>query len=67
MPLFALRQLRRLGLIDYTVSDVVAELQRRNPLLFDLVLKRSLRWNGHRFPNQVFETSDFFTARDATT
>ena len=65
VPLFSLRQLRRLGLIDGTVSGVVAELQRHNPLLFDLVLKRSLRWNGHRFSKQVFETSDFFTARDA--
>jgi predicted TIM-barrel fold metal-dependent hydrolase len=60
LPLFSLRQLRRLGLIDEEVSRVAAELQRHNPLLFDLVLKRSLRWNGHRFPNKVFETADFF-------
>lgn len=60
LPLFSLRQLRRLGLIDDRVSVVVAELQRHNPMLFDLVLKRSLRWNGHRFPKQVFETANFF-------
>jgi len=60
LPLFSLRQLRRLGLIDDEVAGVVAELQRYNPLLFDFVLKRSLRWNGQRFPQQVFETADFF-------
>jgi mannonate dehydratase len=60
VPLFSLRQLRRLGLLDEEVSDVVAELQRHNPLLFDLVLKRSLRWQGQRFPKQVFETAAFF-------
>jgi predicted TIM-barrel fold metal-dependent hydrolase len=60
LPLFSLRQLKRLGLIDDEVASVVAEIQRYNPLLFDLVLKRSLRWKGHRFPAQVFETADFF-------
>ena len=63
VPLFSLRQLKRLDLIDDETASVAAELQRYNPLLFDLVLKRSLRWNGQRFPAQVFETADFFTRR----
>jgi len=61
VPLFSMRQLQRLGLLDKEAASVVAELQDYNPLLFDLVLKRSLHWNGHRFPRQVFETAEFFT------
>ena len=60
VPLFSLRQLKRLGLLDAEAADVVAELQKHHPLLFDLVLKRSLHWKGSRFPTGVFETADFF-------
>lgn len=60
VPLFSLRQLQRLGLLDPQTAEVVAEIQQHNPLLFDLVLKRNLLWKGHRFPRQVFETADFF-------
>jgi len=60
LPLFSLQQLERLGLLDAQTADVVAEIQKHNPLLFDLVLKRNLVWKGHRFPRQVFETADFF-------
>ena len=58
--MFSLRQLKRLGLLDAEAADVVAELQKHHPLLFDLVLKRSLHWKGSRFPTGVFETADFF-------
>lgn len=60
LPLFSRRQLLRLGLIDPESASVVFEIQKYNPLLFDLVLKRNLSWQGHRFPCQVFETADFF-------
>lgn len=63
VPLFSLHQLQRLGLLDAEASAVIAELQRHNPLLFDLVLKRNLTWRGHRFPRRVFETADFFSRR----
>ena len=60
VPLFSLHQLERLGLLDERSARVLADLQDFNPLLFDLVLKRSLAWNGRRFPAKVFETADFF-------
>jgi mannonate dehydratase len=60
VPLFSLGQLVRLGLIDPQVAPVVFELQKYNPLLFDLVLKRNLQWQGQRFPRRVFETANFF-------
>ena len=66
VPLFSLRQLQRLGLLEAEAAAVVAKLQHHNPLLFDLVLKRSLDWNGHRFAPDVFETADFFLRPDRT-
>jgi len=60
VPLFSPRQLVRLGLIDEAVARQVFSIQDHNPLLFDLVLKRNLRWQGRGFSTQVFETADFF-------
>jgi mannonate dehydratase len=60
VPLFSSGQLMRLGLIEPVVAETVFALQRYNPLLFDLVLKRNLRWQGRGFARQVFETADFF-------
>jgi mannonate dehydratase len=60
VPLFSPGQHVRLGLVDEVTASVVFELQPHNPLLFDLVLKRSLRWQGRRFPPRVFETAGFF-------
>jgi mannonate dehydratase len=60
LPLFSQGQLQRLGLIDEETASAVFELQRYNPLLFDLALKRNLAWNGHQFPPEVFETAGFF-------
>ena len=60
VPLFSRHQFQRLGLIDPQTASVVFEVQKHNPLLFDLLLKRNLEWQGRRFPRQVFETADFF-------
>ena len=60
LPLFSSGQLERLGLMDSETAAVVFEIQKHNPLLFDLVLKRNLHWQGKSFPRQVFETSGFF-------
>jgi mannonate dehydratase len=60
LPLFSPRQLQRLGLLDTETASVVFEVQKYNPLLFDLILKRNLAWKGRRFPRQVFETQGFF-------
>jgi mannonate dehydratase len=60
LPLFSRSQLVRLGLISEQTASVVFEVQKYNPLLFDLALKRNLEWKGRRFPRQVFETAEFF-------
>ena len=60
VPLFSRSQLQRLGLIDAETASVVFEVQKYNPLLFDLILKRNLEWQERRFPPEVFETARFF-------
>jgi mannonate dehydratase len=60
MPLFSRGQLVRMGLLEQQTAEAIFEVQKYNPLLFDLVLKRSLTWQGRRFPRQVFETAGFF-------
>ena len=65
VPLFSLNQFKRLGLIDEQAAPVVFELQKYNPLLFDLALKRNIEWQGKRFPSRVFETARFFESTGA--
>ena len=60
LPLFSRAQMQRLGLLDPETASVVFEVQKYNPLLFDLILKRNLSWQGLRFPPVVFETAGFF-------
>lgn len=62
VPLFSQEQHVRLGIIDPVAADTVFRLQNYNPLLFNLVLKRSLRWPGRGFGRRMFETAGFFTS-----
>jgi predicted TIM-barrel fold metal-dependent hydrolase len=60
MPLYSMSQLVGLGVISPVLAPVLAAIREHNPLLFDFVLKRSLRAGGKRFPAGVFETRAFF-------
>lgn len=60
MPLFSLRQLTSLKVLDGKHAEILSALRRFNPLLFDFVLKRTLRVNSARFAPGVFETRGFF-------
>lgn len=44
------------GLIDPLDAAPLKALQQLNPLAFDFALKRSLQWQGARWPARVFET-----------
>jgi len=66
LPLFSGAQIQRLGLMDEQTAAIVFEVQKYNPLLFDLVLKRNLAWQGHRFPRSVFETAVFFQGKSSS-
>ena len=63
MPIYSVDYLVSLELIAPAAAPVLREIRLHNALLFDFVLKRSLRSNGKRFGPQVFQTRRFFEAR----
>jgi mannonate dehydratase len=60
MPIFSVEFIVSLGLLDPAAGPVLSEIRTHNPLLFDFVLKRSLRRNGKRLAASVFQTRRFF-------
>jgi hypothetical protein len=60
MPLFAPSSFAAEGLLAEESVPVLHEIRQHNPLLFDFVLKRSLRLGEQRFPASIFETRKFF-------
>lgn len=60
MPLFSLKALVSEGLLAEDAVPALRELRRANALVFDFVLKRSLRYRGERFADAAFETRRFF-------
>jgi mannonate dehydratase len=61
VPLVSLEGLVAAQLLDAAAVDPLARLRKYNVLLFDFVLKRSLRRDGQVFAGSVFETAPFFT------
>jgi len=61
VPLVSLPGLVDLQLLDATAVKPLSRLRDSNVLLFDFVLKRSLRKDGQGFAASVFETAPFFT------
>ena len=55
MPLFSPRRLAQAGLLDARDIGTLQAIRQHNPLLFDFVLKRRLRWQGASLPAAVFE------------
>jgi mannonate dehydratase len=66
MPLFSVDYMAELGLLERADAPVLSEIRRHNPLLFDFVLKRRLRWQGKGFAADIFETRAFFDNRAPT-
>ena len=60
MPIFSVDYLVSLGMIEAPAAAVLREIRLHNPLLFDFVLKRTLRSNGKALAARVFETRSFF-------
>ena len=60
MPIFSVDYVVSLGMLEASSADVLREIRLHNPLLFDFVLKRSLRSNGKSLAARVFETRGFF-------
>lgn len=55
-PLYSLAALVRAGLLDADLMRPLQAVRRRNPLLFDLALKRALRADGAGLSSVVFDT-----------
>jgi uncharacterized protein len=60
MPIFSVDYLVSLKLLEPAAAPVLRDIRLHNPLLFDFVLKRSLRANGKALATRVFETREFF-------
>jgi mannonate dehydratase len=60
MPIFSVDYLVSFGMLAANAAPVLTEIRLHNPLLFDFVLKRSLRMNGKPLAASVFETREFF-------
>jgi len=60
LPVIPMKQIVRMGLVSEEQSSVLREVRRYNPLWFDFLLKKMLRWQGKGFANSVFETRRYF-------
>eukprot|EP00117_Sycon_ciliatum_P012792 scpid68976/ scgid13724/ len=49
------KQLWMLGLITWKDAQLLNEIYRFNPLVYDFAVKRKLSFEGHRFPVTVFQ------------
>ena len=56
MPVFSTQRLVDLGLLDQSKVEVLKQIRLYNPILYDFVLKRSLRYQGKHLSNSIFET-----------
>jgi len=63
LPLFSLQQLQRNGFIRRQEAEVLSEIRDYHPLLFDFVLKRTLRFEEKAFDPAVFQTREKLLAR----
>jgi uncharacterized protein len=62
MPIYSVDYLVSLKLTAPAAAPALREIRLHNALLFDFVLKRSLRSSGKRFGARAFQTRRFFEA-----
>ncbi len=60
IPLFSVDALVEKDWLKKSEGNVLKQIREYNPLMFDFVLKRSLRIAGQRLSNSIFETGSFF-------
>ena len=63
MPIYSVGDLVERELLEPARAEPLKTIRGHNPLLFDFVVKRSLRSNGKSFAASIFETRDFFLRR----
>ena len=65
MPVFSPQNYLRWGHITETEAELLSEVRRYNPILFDFMLKRMLKVDGQQFSTSVFETRKIFLSKGA--
>lgn len=60
MPLFSMRKMLKKKYINQQQAEFLSEVRRYNALLFDLLLKRHLQFQGQRFASSVFASKRVF-------
>jgi mannonate dehydratase len=65
IPLYPLARLVDAGLLAPDAVPLLHTVRNANPLLFDFLLKRHLRFGDHRFGERVFATRGFFSVKDS--
>ena len=56
IPLISLRRLHRQGFLTAAAAQILKEVRKHNAILFDFMLKRSLRSGGKEFSPAIFES-----------
>jgi mannonate dehydratase len=59
-PLFSVDAIVERGWLDERVGTHLKQVRQGNPMLFDFLLKRHLRIDGHSFSNATFESARVF-------
>lgn len=65
MPLFSVDTLIERKWLAAKEAAIIKQLREYNPLVFDFVLKRTLRIHGRHLPDAIFETGKFFLRQPA--
>ncbi len=65
LPLVSLKQMVRRGYIKEAEAEVLSAVRHHNPLLFDFVLKRTLRFDQKAFGTAPFQTREFFSGKSS--
>lgn len=60
LPLYSPQNFVDWGMLKASEADILSEVRRYNPILFDVMLKRLIRVNGKQFSTRVFETRRHF-------
>jgi mannonate dehydratase len=61
IPLVSLKKMVHENYLTATQADVLAKIRQHNVLLFDFILNRQVRFQGHRFDTPVFHTRSLWT------
>ena len=60
MPVMAPENFVHWGYLKESEAEIISHVRQYNPLLFDIMLKRTIKIKGHKLSPRVFESRRFF-------